>query len=134
VVESGIKVLRGQLTEGRNLIFRPTTGTSIQVTGTGKLGIQKTSKKGSQQEAFSVHQYGEHFAIKSAHSGSCLTTNGKTITLTACNSASWDITYNGESATYQITHAATGKHLSAGSGSLQLSTKATSFKVYSVSF
>ncbi|KAG2176876.1 hypothetical protein INT43_007530 [Umbelopsis isabellina] len=133
-VETGSKPVRGALTEGRTLVIRPTTSTSIQVAANGKLAIQKTSKQGSQGEAFSVHQSGDKYAIRSIGSGNCLSLQGNNVTLANCATADWTINYIAESASYQITHAASGKHLSAGSEHLQLSKKATSFKLYSVSF
>lgn len=133
-VETGSKPIRGAVTEGRTLVIRPTASTSIQAAANGKLAIQKTAKQGSQEEAFSVHQSGNKYAIRSIQTGSCLSLQGNNVTLSNCTTADWIINYIAETASYQITHAATGKHISAGSEHLQLSKTPTSFKLYSVSF
>jgi phospholipase C len=137
VVEKGSLQVRGALTEGRNLVFRPTKDTSLQAVGGSEgaliLAVQASGSK-SNAEVFSVQQSGEKFTIKHTGSDKCLSASGSAVFLDACASAEWNVVYNPKGATYQITHAATGKHLTAGSAKAQLSMTATSFKIYSVNY
>jgi len=138
VVETGSLKVRGALTEGRNLVFRPTSTTSLQAVAASKgntheLAVQSSGKK-SAAEVFVIQQDGDLYSIKHPQTGKCLQASGNTISFAACSIAQWKIAYNPKGTTYQITHAASGKHFSATAGKAKLSKTATSFHVYSVNY
>jgi phospholipase C len=137
-VEKGSLKVRGAMTEGRYLVFRTTSGTSLQAVAGGKntheLALQSSGHK-SPSEVFVIEQYQGLYSIKHLQTGNCINaSNGNTIAFAACPSPQWKISYNPNGATYQISHAASGKHFSATSGKAKLSNTATSFHVYSVSY
>lgn len=137
VVETGSLKVRGALTEGRSLVLRPTSATSLQAVATKKgntheLAVHPSKKDAS--EVFVIHQDGDQYAIRHPQTGMCLQASGNTVSFAACSTAQWKITYNPKGTTYQITHAASGKHFSAHSGKAKLSHTATPFHVYSVNY
>ncbi|CAO3672068.1 unnamed protein product [Umbelopsis ramanniana] len=138
VVETGSLKVRGALTEGRNLVLRPTSNTSLQAVAASKgntheLAVQSSGKK-SAAEVFAIQQDGDQYSIIHPQTGKCLQASGSTISFAACSTAQWKIAYNPKGTTYQITHAASGKHFSATSGKAKLSKTATPFHIYSVNY
>lgn len=130
VVEKGSKRIRGSLTEGRYLVFR-SGSQSLQSSKSSVVVGKSTLKKA--QEVFVVKQVGKDYHIVDSASNRCISANGNGLTLGACGTTAWSITYNNHGATYAIADSKTGKSLSLSGSKVALATKGTQFQIYSVS-